>query len=149
MTIKIKTFFSTLQAFLSIFWVYISYETHLTLKRNTILLEELLEKNSLILNEKNVLKDVETVKVNSSNENFVYGISAFIVLSIIGFIIYSYSGSPPPPPGSDDVFQSLVIENLVSLSQENKLISDKIDDLIDVAEPVDIVKNVLLEWKVN
>jgi hypothetical protein len=55
----------------------------------------------------------------------------------------------PPSTGADDAFKSLVIENFVSLSKENKLISDKIDDLIDVAKPVEIVKNVLLEWKFN
>jgi len=57
----------------------------------------------------------------------------------------------PPPFGSvsDDSFKSLVVQNLVNLSEDSKIISDKIDELIEITEPVEVVKNVLLEWKFN
>jgi hypothetical protein len=86
------------------------------------------------------------------NENIVYGVCSCVLIFVVSIILYSYFGNPPPPPlgsVSDDSFKSLVVQNLANLSEDTKTISDKIDELIEITEPVEVVKNVLLEWKFN
>jgi hypothetical protein len=115
-------------------------------------------KMSLLIDEKKLLETIkpevliEKVNSSSNEETLIYTICSISLVFLIGVIIYSFSkGNTPPPPGGggsgEDSFKSLVVQNLVKLSEDNQIISEKIDDLIEITQPVEVVKNVLLEWK--
>jgi len=150
-----KIFILIIQSLTTTISLYFFYTSQIILKENNILLEKMTNDMSLLINEKKKLEDikpealVELVNSSSTNENLIYTVCSIALVIVIGVIIYSYSKGNPPSGGggSDDGFKSLVVQKLVDLSEDNKIISEKIDDLIEVAEPVEIVKNVLLEWK--
>ena len=136
---------------------YFFYKNHLALKENNILLENMTNKMSILIEEKKILENlkpealIEIVNPSSSEEILIYRICSLALVIVVGIIIYSYSKGTTPPPGGggggDDGFKSLVVQKLVAISEDNQIISEKIDDLIEASEPVEVVKNVLLEWK--
>jgi hypothetical protein len=129
----------------------------LALKENNILLENMTNKMSILIEEKKILENIkpealtEIVNSSSSEEILIYRICSLALVIVVGVLIYSYSKGTTPPPGGggggDDGFKSLVVQKLVAISEDNQIISEKIDDLIEASEPVETVKNVLLEWK--
>jgi len=146
-----------IQILTTIISFFFFYQNQLTLKQNNILIQEMTNKMSLLIDEKKLLETIEPEvlieKVNSSSseETLIYTICSISLVFLIGVIIYSFSKGNTPPPGGggsgEDSFKSLVVQNLVKLSEDNQIISEKIDDLIEITQPVEVVKNVLMEWK--
>ena len=153
-----KLFLILIQILTTIISFFFLYQNQLTLKQNNILIQEMTNKMSLLIDEKKLLETIkpevliEKVNSSSNEETLIYTICSISLVFLIGVIIYSFSkGNTPPPPGGggsgEDSFKSLVVQNLVKLSEDNQIISEKIDDLIEITQPVEVVKNVLLEWK--
>ena len=81
------------------------YKNHLALKENNILLENMTNKMSILIEEKKFLENVkpealiEIVNSSSTEEILIYRICSVALVIVVGVLIYSYSKGTTPPPG--------------------------------------------------